>query len=89
MRYSDYAERAHCPECGSTVYMKYDHQPEYIGIAAGTIDEGSVKGVLPKADHHIFLDEKAGWYDLPGDETGKYAKHRPAFQEGLDASRKK
>ena len=69
--------------------MRYDHQPESIGIAAGTIDERSVKGELPKADHHIFLDEKAGWYDLPGDETGKFAKHRPAFQEGLDASRKK
>jgi hypothetical protein len=69
--------------------MIYDHQPECIGIPAGTIDEGSVKGELPKTDHHIFLDEKAGWYDLPDDETGRYAKHRAAFQEGLDASKKK
>jgi hypothetical protein len=69
--------------------MRYDHQPESIGIAAGTIDEGSVKGVLPKADHHIFLHEKAGWYDLPDDDTGKFATYRPAFQEELDASRKK
>jgi hypothetical protein len=67
--------------------MKYDHQPDCIGLAAGTIDEESVKGELPKTDHHIFLDEKAGWYDLPDDNTGKYAKHRPAFQQDLDASR--
>lgn len=87
-RYSDYAERAHCSECGSPIYMTYDHLPDYIGIAAGTIDEGTVNGMLPKADHHIFLDEKAGWYDLPADETGRYANHTPAFQEGLDASRK-
>jgi len=69
--------------------MVYDHQKESISIAAGTIDEGSVKGKLPKTGHHIFLEEKAGWYDLPDDETGRYAKFRAPFQERLDASKKK
>lgn len=69
--------------------MIYDHKKEHVSIAAGTIDEGTVKGELPKTDHHIFLEEKAGWYDLPDDETGRYKKFRPAFQEGLDVSKKK
>jgi hypothetical protein len=68
--------------------MIYDHQKESIAIPAGTIDEASVQGELPKTDHHIFLEEKAGWYDLPDDGTGRYAKFRPAFQEGLDAVEK-
>jgi hypothetical protein len=69
--------------------MYYDHQPDCIGLAAGTIDEKSVKGQLPKTDHHIFLDEKAGWYDLPDDGLGRFARHRPTFQRDLDASRGK
>lgn len=68
--------------------MKYDHQPGAIGLAAATIDEMSVKGELPKVDHHIFLDEKAGWYDLPDDNLERFAQHRPKFQKALDASRR-
>jgi hypothetical protein len=65
-KYSEIAERGHCSECGSPLYMQYQCSKETISITAGSIDEKSVKGKLPKPDHHIFVEdgEKAGWYDI-------------------------
>ena len=67
--YSKVAERAHCPDCGSPLYMYYYGDADEIGILAGTIDENTVQGVLPKPSHHLFVGDgkKAGWYDLPDD----------------------
>jgi hypothetical protein len=47
--------------------MQYDSEPENIGIPAGTINDGSVKGTLPRPEHHIFLREKASWFEVPDD----------------------
>lgn len=58
-RYSSFAERAHCSECGSPLYMYYEAGPEELAITAGSIDEASVKGALPKVDHHVFVKESA------------------------------
>lgn len=45
-----------------------------MGIVAGSIDEKSVKGELIKPTEHIFLEEKAGWYDLPEDGLGRFER---------------
>jgi hypothetical protein len=68
--------------------MKYYHEKDDIGVTAGSIDEKSVKGVLPKPSKNIFLAEKAWWYDLPDDGTGRYSYHTENFQKSLDALKK-
>lgn len=52
--------------------MKYKSEPELIWITAGSIDEGSLKGKLPFPSQHIFLKEKAPWYQLPNDGIARY-----------------
>jgi len=75
-QYSSVAERAHCADCGSPVYMRKFSEPNEISIPAGTIDESRVTGVVPKPDHHIFVDSKAGWYEMPQDNLPRYGKFR-------------
>jgi hypothetical protein len=45
-----------------------------MSITVGSIDEGSVKGELVKPSMHIFLEEKAGWFDLPEDGLKRFEK---------------
>ena len=100
MSYSDIAVRAHCPECGSTLSMQYKCQPEVMSITAGTFDEGSIEGQLPKVGSHIFVEgtsalggegEKGegekigGWYELPRDGAPRYPKHTVNFQKMIDS----
>lgn len=49
-----------------------------MSIVAGSIDEGSVKGELTKPTEHIFLKEKAGWFDLPEDGLGRFERFSDA-----------
>lgn len=61
--------------------MWYEVKPDELGIAAGSIDESSVKGVLPKVDHHIFVKERAGWCKhWVEDGLPKYEGFPPGFQ---------
>lgn len=47
--------------------------PKGIAIAAGTLDEGETR--LPLPSHHIFLSEKASWFELPeGDGAKRWDK---------------
>lgn len=53
--------------------MLLHRDPKSIGIAAGTLDEEKTK--IPLPSHHIFLSEKASWFELPeGDGTKKWDK---------------
>lgn len=80
-RYSSFAERAHCSECGSPLYMYYEAGPEELAITAGSIDEASVKGALPKVDHHVFVKERAGWCQhWVEDRLPKYERFPPGFE---------
>ena len=51
----------------------------------GLVDDASVVGELPRAKEHIFLKEKAEWWNVP--ENDGMARHealdRP-FQNRLD-----
>ncbi|OBT63907.1 hypothetical protein VE03_05966 [Pseudogymnoascus sp. 23342-1-I1] len=49
-------------------------EPGEVCIVAGSIDEGSVKGELMKPTEHIFLEEKAGWFDLPEDGLERFER---------------
>lgn len=53
-------------------------RPEFASIVVGSIDEKSVKGELKKPTEHIFLEEKAGWYDLPEDGLGRFQRFNNA-----------
>lgn len=67
--------------------MQYNCEPEMIGITAGTINEDSIKGPVPKIEQHLFVKkgEKAGWYDLPDDKVPKHQGFESGFQRKIDA----
>lgn len=85
--YSDIAERTHCAECGSPISMTYKCEPDVVHLTAGTMDEDSIRGPLPKVVEHIFLEEKARtWYDLPDDsKVAKHARFSCTFQRKIEA----
>ncbi|KAJ5743034.1 hypothetical protein N7533_010136 [Penicillium manginii] len=68
---SDTASRTFCPRCGSVLSMKVDSMSDVEGVAAGTLDD-DVKGRIPPASAHIFLAEKASWYELPEDGAERF-----------------
>jgi hypothetical protein len=65
------AKRGFCSECGSSMTMQYNVDPEEIGVCAGSLDESSVKGGIRALDgikkKHIFVKDNVGWYDIPDD----------------------
>ena len=85
-KYSDIAERTHCAECGTPISMQYKCQPDRVSITAGSINEESIRGKLPKADSHIFVaeGEKAGWYEIPDDGIRRRSKFSTGFQKKID-----
>ena len=79
---SPVAERGHCSQCGAIMTMIYHFQPEELGVAAGTIDKSTEP--LPRPQEHIFLQEKASWFELPDDGLERFAAFSPPFQKELD-----
>lgn len=49
--------------------MLLNSEPDSIGIVAGTFDDESV---VPPPSAHIFLEEKAPWYELPEDGAERW-----------------
>lgn len=66
--------------------MQYKCEPNNIGLTVSSIDEESVKGVIPPVGAHIFLDsmQKIGGFEIPKDNTPKYGKFTKRFQETVD-----
>jgi hypothetical protein len=52
-----------CSNCGSSLYSKFDANPEVYGFPLGTLDTDP--GV--KAQRHVFVDSKAPWFDIADD----------------------
>ncbi|OBT84582.1 hypothetical protein VE02_06326 [Pseudogymnoascus sp. 03VT05] len=73
-----WARRGFCGNCGSPVRLHSATRPKEMSIVVGSIDEGSIKGEMMKPTEHIFLEEKAGWFDLPEDGLGRFER----FSEG-------
>jgi hypothetical protein len=62
-------------------------EPEQIHLTAGTIDEESIKGVLPKVTACIFVPKRTGmWYDMD-DKIPKFEKFSSGFQRKIDSWR--
>ncbi|KAJ5443187.1 hypothetical protein N7445_004300 [Penicillium cf. griseofulvum] len=68
-RATDVATRSFCPRCGSTLSMLQHRDQKSIAIAAGTLDEGKTQ--IPLPSHHIFISEKASWFELPKGDGAK------------------
>lgn len=61
--------RVFCGGCGSPLYSKRDSMPEAYRLRLGTLDTP----VTGKPTAHIFVGEKAEWYDLC-DDLPQYAE---------------
>ncbi len=55
--------KAFCSECGSSLYTKFDRQPEVLGFPLGTLDTDP----NVRATRHIYVGSKAPWYDITDD----------------------
>ncbi|KAJ5573601.1 uncharacterized protein N7459_008028 [Penicillium hispanicum] len=62
---SESASRSFCPRCGSTLTMNLKNDASNVSVAAGTLDD--VKTQVPHLVAHIFLREKASWFEVPND----------------------
>lgn len=52
-----------CSECGSSLYTKFDADPEWLGFPLGTLDTDP--GVRPR--RHVFVGSKAPWFEITDD----------------------
>lgn len=75
---SDVAERGFCSKCGSTLSIQYYCQPDRFSSTASSIDESKLP--LRKIDEHIFVKEKAPWYDLPDDGIQRFERMPAAYE---------
>ncbi|RHZ53826.1 GFA family protein [Aspergillus thermomutatus] len=82
-RSSDFATRGFCPKCGSSVSMKYDYESEHQSVPAGTIDNAH-QAKIPRPSCHLFVQEKAAWFDLPEDGAERWDRFTPAMDESLE-----
>lgn len=80
------AHRGQC-DCGTLLFLKHHGalEDDEVGIVASTIDEDSVQGVLSKPDQHIFVKERASWFDLPNDGTTKHEDYPEDFKAKPEA----
>lgn len=62
---------------------------ESIGVAAGTIEEGSLRERILGVSEHIFVGQKVGWYELPEDGAGRWERFTEGFEEELRAWKRK
>jgi len=52
-----------CSECGSSLYTKFNADPEWLGLPVGTLDGDP--GVRPR--RHVFVGSKAPWFEITDD----------------------
>lgn len=52
-----------CSNCGSSLYTKFDANPDVYGFPLGTLDTDP--GV--EAQRHVYVDSKAPWFQITDD----------------------
>ena len=52
-----------CSECGSSLFTKFDANPDVLGFPLGTLDTDP----KVKATRHVFVGSKAPWFDITDD----------------------
>ena len=63
--------------------MKYRFDEKTIGVAAGTINEGSLQVNEMKVTEHIFVEQKAAWHEIAEDGAKRWARFSDGFEEKL------
>lgn len=57
---SDWASRAFCSECGSSLMYIYHELPDTLSVSAGLFDSDLNSGPIK----HIFVKDKCSWYNI-------------------------
>jgi hypothetical protein len=52
-----------CSECGSSIFTKFDRNPDWISFPLGTLDSDP----HVKATRHVFVKSKAPWFEITDD----------------------
>jgi len=52
-----------CSECGSSLFAKFDNNPDVLSFALGTLDDDP----KVKATRHVYVGSKAPWFDISDD----------------------
>ena len=60
---SDWAKRSFCSQCGSSLMYLYNDWPDKYFVSAGLFDDDP--GIKPQK--HIFVKDKASWFDIKDD----------------------
>jgi hypothetical protein len=71
-RSSDWAQRAFCQICGSTLFWQGTGR-DYVAIAAGTLDGATGLAIAG----HIFCASKGDYYEIEGGHFQEPSWHRP------------
>jgi hypothetical protein len=79
-RSTDFGERWFCPECGTQIAVRVDHQPDTIDFTIASLD--TPDAVRPA--FHIFCADNIAWFDGV-DNLPRYAAFRPNTR-GLENS---
>ncbi|KAI0168939.1 Mss4-like protein [Hypoxylon sp. FL1284] len=82
--YSDVAVRGWCARCGTPLFMKYHCRPDGTSITLGMVDDQHTVGTMPPLKEHIFLAEKAAWWNMPPhDGAARHAGFNEPFSRRL------
>lgn len=63
--------------------MMYHWGGASIGIAAGTIDEESLKGAVMQVTEHIFLGQKPAWHAIAEDGVKRWDRFSDELEQKL------
>ena len=78
---SEHGERAFCATCGSTLGWRLVAMPNQIGVSLGLFDRAP-----GRIESRIFVEEAAGYEDLPRDVPHKTGEQVVAeFQARMEA----
>jgi hypothetical protein len=87
LRFSDVAERAFCGTCYSPIAMRYKKYPDLAHLTLSSVNEDSITIAQHKTacqiKAHIFVSQKAWWYDLHADGVRTQDRFTCGFEAGL------
>lgn len=63
-------KKGFCSECGSSLFTKFDANPDVLGFPLGTLDTDP----KVRATRHVFVGSKAPWFDIC-DELPQYQEY--------------
>ena len=61
---SPLVHRHFCRTCGCQIYVEIDDDPDILGMAPGTRDDGAHPGHPDDSVVHNYVGSKVPWYDI-------------------------